>query len=128
MLLTSVWQSDIIFVMYNFTKIGLLWRYVSDFPKNYIENNSKSSYYHSHFLEEKWKGKSTQGMEGKCTERAGGRANVYPLVPIIVVLILVGRTHFSAISSENLAFLPYGQLTSCALGYNLPSLPVWGQA
>ena len=61
MLLTSVWQSDIIFVMYNFTKIGLLWRYVSDFPKNYIENNSKSSYYHSHshFLEEKWKGKST---------------------------------------------------------------------
>ena len=38
-------------------------------------------------------------MEGKCTERAGGRAKVYPLVRIIVVLILVGRTHFSAISS-----------------------------
>ena len=65
-------------------------------------------------------------MEGKCTERAVGRAKVYPLVRIIMVLILVVRTHFSAISSQNLAFLSYGQLTSRALGYKPSFTPSLG--
>ena len=52
-------------------------------------------------------------MEGKCTERAGGRAKVYPLVRIIIVLILVGRTHFSAISSAAAAAAAAKSLQSC---------------